>query len=519
MPIDSTSITELLAGLIAWPVDYPVKITGISGDNRKVVSGDLFLACNGPTSQRDAFIEDAIKRGAVAILKEANHDTASFETKTIANHIIPICTVSKDKLKAIVGHIAARFFGDPCQDLTMIGVTGTNGKTSCTQFIAQVLNNTNALQKCGVIGTLGYGFPDQLTASTLTTPDPIDLQSMLSRLKKQDATHVAMEVSSHSLIQHRVTAIPFEVAVLTNLTRDHLDYHETMENYAQAKRLLFLTPGLKKAILNIDDEFGQTLFNEFYSALDCYTYTITPNTNFSSAKQTTTPKPTVWIEDLTLHPKGFSANIASIWGNGELHSTLLGRFNVSNLMAVLTTLCALGFSFKQVLTSLSALSNVPGRMQQFGGKNSPLVIIDYAHTPDALEKALSALREHSDKKIWCIFGCGGNRDKGKRPQMARIAESYSDHVVVTDDNPRFEYPQSIVTEIRQGFKHPSAVQVIHDRAKAITQTIQLANIGDIVLVAGKGHETYQQIGDIQIPFSDTDVVKKALMQSWHSALI
>jgi UDP-N-acetylmuramoyl-L-alanyl-D-glutamate--2,6-diaminopimelate ligase len=483
-------LTTLLQHLISHPLTA-ILISGITSDSREVKPGDLFIAHAGPKANQSYFIEQAIRKGAVAIVKEAETNISSFETTAG----IPIYAIPN--LKQQVAKIAARFYQNPSQHLKFIGVTGTNGKTSCSQFIARILEQHNI--RCGIIGTLGQGFPDHITPGTLTTPGAIELQRTLADLQTQGADYIAMEVSSHSLAQQRVAGIPFETAIFTNLTRDHLDYHGDMEHYSQAKRLLFLTPGLKNAVINADDAFGQQLLAEFSSQFACYGYSIE-----NSAKST------VYADQLQFHAQSISAHIHSPWGEGILQSPLLGRFNVSNLLATLTTLCLLGLPFPQVLAKLSHLPTVPGRMQCVGGGDQPVVVVDYSHTPDSLEKALLALHEHSQQKIWCVFGCGGNRDKGKRPLMAQIAEKYSDHIIITNDNPRFEDPKTITDEILQGIANPQAVIVERDRRAAIAYAITHAQVGDIILVAGKGHETYQIIGDEKIHFDDVEEVKMAL---------
>ncbi len=478
----------LLNGIAPCPLEPAVSITGMTEDSRKVQPGDLFIAYAGPKANRPRFIEQAIEQGAVAILKEAESDTASFELI----ESIPVCAIPR--LNQQVATIAARFYGNPCDTLRFIGITGTNGKTSCALFIAQLLAEQTV--RCGIIGTLGEGFPNEITPGSLTTPGAIDLQHTLASLKQRGATHIAMEVSSHSLVQHRVAGIPFEVAVFTNLTRDHLDYHGDMYHYGEAKRLLFLTPGLKYAVVNADDAFGRDLLAQRQAAA-YYAY---------SLENQPTAVPTVYADNLQFHSRGFSADIRSPWGQGKLNSALLGRFNLSNLLAALTTLCVLGLPFLEVLAQLAHLSTVPGRMQCLGGGGNPLVVVDYAHTPDALEKALMALREHTQQALWCVFGCGGDRDRGKRPLMGQVAESCSDHVVITNDNPRSEDPHVITDEILEGITHKDAVSVIQDRREAIRYALQQARPGDVVLIAGKGHETYQQVGDVRVHFSDVEEV-------------
>ncbi len=503
------NLYTLLKGIAPWPAEQAVSITGMTEDSRKVRPGDLFIAYAGPKSDRPRFIEQAIKNGAVAILKEIESDTPSFEViRNIPTAVIP-------HLKKQVATIAARFYENPSDKLKFIGITGTNGKTSCALFIAHLLAEHQV--RCGIVGTLGAGFPNEITPGTLTTPGAIDLQHTLATLQQRGATQIAMEVSSHSLVQHRVAGIPFETAVFTNLTRDHLDYHGDMYHYGEAKRLLFLTPGLKHAVINADDAFGRDLLG---LTQECGRPARNKDTErnkkvgeppalpayyaYSIEHQNTTV-PTVYADNLKFHSRGFSADIRSPWGEGELHSQLLGRFNLSNLLAALTTLCVSGLPFHSVLAQLTHLSTVPGRMQCLGGGDKPLVVVDYAHTPDALEKALLALREHTEQKLWCVFGCGGDRDAGKRPLMGQIAEAHSDHIVITNDNPRSENPKTITDEILKGIKN-SAVIVEHDRKRAIAYALQHAKPGDVILIAGKGHETYQQIGDTRTHFSDAEEV-------------
>jgi UDP-N-acetylmuramoyl-L-alanyl-D-glutamate--2,6-diaminopimelate ligase len=485
-------LSDLLQPYRADAISYgAIAVSRLCTDSREVQPGDVFIASGGAAAERDQYVQQAINQGVSAVLvdfEELNTITTAVKTP----YSTPIIAIKQ--LKQQVGAIAARFYGNPCQQLQMIGVTGTNGKTSTSQFIAQALQQTGI--RCGIIGTLGSGFPDHIVPGNLTTPGAIALQQTLADLQQQGASHVTMEASSHSLVQHRVADIPFKVAVFTNLTHDHLDYHGTMENYGQAKRLLFLTPTLEHAVINADDAFGRTLLREFAPRLSCYAYSI---------EGRDVSVPTLHARNIRFHSRGLSATIQSPWGEGELHSQLLGRFNISNVLATFATLLALGLPFAEILQYLSHLQTVPGRMQCLGGGESPLVVVDYAHTPDALEKALTAVREHCGGQLWCIFGCGGNRDSAKRPIMAQAAEALSDHVIVTDDNPRWEDPQQITADIWRGFAKPANVLLEHDRKQAIAMAIKQARAGDVVLIAGKGHEPYQQIGEQKLPFSDAEV--------------
>jgi UDP-N-acetylmuramoyl-L-alanyl-D-glutamate--2,6-diaminopimelate ligase len=402
-------------------------------------------------------------------------------------------------LKQEMGRVASYFYNDPSKKMTLIGVTGTNGKTSISQFIAQSLSWSNL--KCGVIGTLGYGFPEYLLSTTYTTPDAITLQRLLSELQHQGAKAVSMEVSSHALDQNRTSGVCFDIAIFSNLTRDHLDYHHDMDHYAAAKKRLFAYPDLKYAVLNLDDNFGLQLAKEFSNTLEVYGYGINP---------IPLKIPFINARHINFNGKGTSMKISSPWGEAIAHSRLMGRFNVNNLLAVLTTLNILGVSFKEAINYLEAIETIPGRMQVLGGGKQPLVVVDYAHSPDALQQVLSALREHTHGKLWCIFGCGGDRDRGKRSLMGQIAERFSDQLVITDDNPRTEQPRQIVADIVQGLLCPWAVEIEHDRGAAIAHVISCANPQDVILVAGKGHENYQIIGSEKIFFSDADEIQKHL---------
>lgn len=489
------NLETLLLDLIDWPTDYPITITGLSADSRTTQPGDLFLAHAATREHHEQHIQQAIENGAVAVLRESFENIENFVVKQYKNHSAPILAVPI--LRSKVGLIAARFYGYPSENVHVVGITGTNGKTSCSQYIAQILEKNQ--HPCGVIGTLGTGFPDNIhaDAASLTTPDAINLQKTLAELKQNGAEYIAMEVSSHSLAQHRVAGVNFEIGVFTNLTQDHLDYHGTMENYGQAKRQLFLSPNLGHAVINADDAFGQTLLSEFSPKISCYAYTL---------QDTETFIPTVSAHNIKLNHHGISAQIKTPWGEGTLKTHLLGKFNLSNLLAVITTLGVLGIPLNDILAHIPKLKTVPGRMQMAGGGKLPLVVVDYAHTPDALEKALTSLREHTHGQLWCVFGCGGNRDKNKRHMMGEIAERFSDQLIITDDNPRFENPEDIANDILKGLLCPWAAEVEHDRHTAIAHAIDCATAGDIILVAGKGHETYQYIAEEKIPFNDMEQV-------------
>ncbi len=464
---------------------FNLKFTSITADSRKVQAGALFLAYPGVHSDGRNYIEQAIQAGATAV---------AWESRDFAwNPAFQIANVGVEGLKDQVGEIAAEYYGQPSQKLSVIGVTGTNGKTSVSQWIAQAL--TFIGQKTAVIGTIGNGFVDAQNEASNTTPDAILLQNILADFATQDARAVVMEVSSHGLHQGRVNGVKFDVAVLTNLSRDHLDYHETMEAYAAAKELLFTWPGLAISVINADDAFGQRVAAKLKAQnKSLLTYGVNQGH--------------VRAIDLQLHQHGLTMQVTTPQGDAIVNAAVLGRFNAYNVLAVLATLLALKVSLQDAVTAVAKLKPVAGRMQQFGGEGKPLVIVDYAHTPDALEKVLATLREQAQGKLICVFGCGGDRDAGKRPMMGCVAAKLADRVIVTSDNPRSEDPARIIAQVVSGID--GAYLAESDRATAIKQAVQSAQSSDIVLVAGKGHEDYQEIGGVKTPFSDAAVALAAL---------
>ncbi|MDX9740953.1 MAG: UDP-N-acetylmuramoyl-L-alanyl-D-glutamate--2,6-diaminopimelate ligase [Gammaproteobacteria bacterium] len=488
-------LAALLHGFAAIDVRDDREVSGLALDSRRVRRGDLFLACAGARDSGVRHIAQAVAAGAVAVACDAG-DTAA----DTADAGIPVIRVQR--LADRIGLIAARFHHQPSRELTIIGVTGTNGKTSCSHYLAQTFSLDGA--PCGVIGTLGYGVPGELRPASHTTPDAITLQEELARLRAAGVRRVAMEVSSHALVQGRVVGVTFAGAVLTNLTRDHLDYHGSVEAYGQAKRRLFESPGLRFAVINRDDAFGRELMRSLRPDIICVSYGIDDDGPAAGEEHVTGA-----ITETSL--TGVRLVIDSSWGTGELVLPLLGRFNVRNALAVIAVLLLSGVSMDEALRRASALRAVPGRMERFGGdERRPLVIIDYAHTPDALEHVLSTLREHAAGRLLCVFGCGGDRDRGKRPLMGAIAARLSDRVIVTDDNPRGEDAGAIVADILAGMPAGAAVEAIADREQAIRTAVAGSVAGDVVLVAGKGHEEYQEIAGRRLPFSDRAVVTSAL---------
>jgi UDP-N-acetylmuramoyl-L-alanyl-D-glutamate--2,6-diaminopimelate ligase len=461
-------------------------------DSRKAQPGTVFAAYPGESRDGRDYIPQAVAQGVDGVLWEADHyqwDPA-----------LGLPNAGVNGLKNRIGEIAAHIYGEPSRSMHMIGITGTNGKTSVAHWVAQALSQAN--RKTAVIGTVGNGFPGALTPALNTTPDAIELQQRLAHYKKQGATACAMEVSSHGLSQGRVNGATFNVAVLTNLSRDHLDYHGDMERYADAKARLFSWPGLEWVVLNVDDAFGQRLESETRPArVAGYGF----------------QRGAVVGNKLRLSQAGLHLDVHTDWGNAELDVPLLGRFNAANLLAVLATLLVSGVKLDDAGKALARITPPPGRMQTLGGQAHPLVVVDYAHTPDALDKVLATLREIvSGGRLICVFGCGGNRDKGKRPLMGQAAVQGADEVWVTSDNPRNEDPRHIIDDIlagTRGFKSDHPVHVEPDRARAIFEAIGGAHQGDVVLVAGKGHEDYQELAGERLPFSDVIVANKAL-EAW-----
>lgn len=484
-------LSQLLQEIVSLPAQADVAVNRLVLDSRQVGSGDVFVAIKGTQQDGRQYIPKAISQGAIAVLAEAD---ASSEPITWQQHV-PIIPIPH--LHTRVAELAVRFYQAPAKQLRMIGVTGTSGKTSCTHFIAQLLQARHI--PCGLIGTLGCGFYGALGDAGLTTPDAITLQAVLRQFVEQGAKAIAMEVSSHSIDQGRINHIAFDIGVFTNLSQDHLDYHGDMASYAAVKRRFLTDSSVKHAIINADDPYGKQWLSELAPHQSVYAYQL-------AAPTEKTAYPVIYTTNIQSTANGTQAQVVTPWGEGILRVPLVGTFNLSNALAVLTVLAVYGIPFNDCLAGIASLHAVPGRMQQLGGQGAPLVVVDYAHKPDALEKVLKALRSHTTGKLVCVFGCGGERDRSKRPLMAAIAEQWADQVIVTNDNPRHESPEAIANEILGGFKHPDKVTVELDRSKAIQKSIQWTRAGDCVLIAGKGAERYQQVGDTKHPFDDVAVV-------------
>ena len=493
-------LSTLLQGLVTLPAGFDRELRGIELDSRKVGPGTLFLACKGLRQDARDFVADAVSQGASAVVVEADGNAAA--PSQLGN--VPVIPLAG--LPGLMHVLAARFYAEPAAQMRMMGITGTNGKTTCCQLLAKVL--TALGHSCGVIGTLGYGRVGQSLSVDLdgpgTTPDAVQLQRILAELREQDVDTVVMELSSHALQQKRVDVDTFALGMFTNLSRDHLDYHGSMAAYGACKRELFRGQHLQVAILNLDDSYSADTRALLPAAAACRTWSLHK------------PEADLYATSLHCNHEGLQLAVAGRWGEFVIRSRLLGSFNAANLLAVLCATFALqsaqaDFDPAAVIAAIEELTPVPGRMQRIGA--GPVeAVVDYAHTPDALEKALLAAREHTTGRVYCVFGCGGNRDTGKRSLMGEVAARLADVIVLTDDNPRNEDGDAIISAIRAGIGAHPAVSVIRDRATAIKTAIARAEPGDMVLVAGKGHESWQEVGEQRLPFSDAQQAANSLSQ-------
>jgi UDP-N-acetylmuramoyl-L-alanyl-D-glutamate--2,6-diaminopimelate ligase len=464
----------------------PIELTGISLDNRDIEPGDAFVAVQGQVGHGLDYARSAVASGAVAVIHDGQ--------KPLPDLDVPFAKVPN--LGNRLGELASRFYAAPSEQMTIAGVTGTNGKTSVTHFLAQSWQRVYG--NAGMVGTLGYGSVGRLQRGAHTTPDALRLQHVLSDCLKADVERLAMEVSSHALVQQRCQTVQFDAAVFTNLSRDHLDYHRDMEEYAAAKRSLFTEYAPAFAIINHDDAHGRQWFGELNGGMQMLSFGLAEGAELRA-------------DIHAMDMEGMTLRVHGPWGSEEVHTCLLGEFNASNLLATAGTLALLGMPWHRVLHQIELMQPVPGRMMRLGGEHGqPVVVIDYAHTPDALESALQALRAHLNGKLVCVFGCGGNRDQGKRPQMGRAAEALADDVFITSDNPRNEPADKIIEDVVAGLEAPGKAWVEPDRATAIRQAIANSKPGDVVLIAGKGHETWQEINGRRVPFSDEAAVRAAL---------
>jgi UDP-N-acetylmuramoyl-L-alanyl-D-glutamate--2,6-diaminopimelate ligase len=468
------------------------RVTGtLYCDSRKVGTGDGFIAWPGAAVDGRKFVPGALAAGARAVLVEAEGAEAfNFAGDAVAAY---------RGLKAATGPIAAAYFDTPTQQLDVLAVTGTNGKTSTAWWLAQAL--TNAGVSCGVIGTLGTGRPPNIEFTGLTTPDPVLLQGQFRKFASEGARACAIEASSIGIVERRLDGTTIRVAIFTNFTQDHLDYHGTMEAYWAAKAELFRWPGLRAAVVNVDDEKGEELARQLKNGgIDLWTASCMRDARLRA-------------QDIGYGDEGLRFTVAEGDARHELQTRLIGQYNVANLLGVIAAMRAQGIALADAVAACGDLLAVPGRMERISLPGQPVVAIDYAHTPDALDKALAALRplaQQRNGRLWCVFGCGGDRDPTKRPVMAAVAEKNADRVVVTSDNPRSEKPEAIISQVLLGLSHHECVQVQADRARAIAETIAGAGPRDVILLAGKGHEDYQEVAGVKHPFSDQDHAQRAL---------
>jgi UDP-N-acetylmuramoyl-L-alanyl-D-glutamate--2,6-diaminopimelate ligase len=460
-------------------------------DSRKVGAGDGFIAWPGAATDGRKFVPNALQQGARACLVElAGSEAYGFDSDAVAAY---------EGLKAATGPIGAVFYGEPSHELDVLAITGTNGKTSTAWWLAQALSNAG--RPCGIVGTLGIGRPPHVEHTGLTTPDPVLMQRHFRRFLQEGAQACAIEASSIGIVERRLDGTRIRVAGFTNFTQDHLDYHGSMEAYWQAKEELFHWPGLQAAVLNVDDEKGEWLEAKLQGGkLDVWTCSCVRPARLQA-------------QDIGYSDAGLRFTIAEGSERHPLQTGVIGQYNVSNLLGVVAMMRAIGVPLKAAVAACADLLPVPGRMERLNEPGKPLVAVDYAHTPDALEKGLQALRPLAQQRggqLWCIFGCGGDRDPTKRPVMAAVAEKNADRVVVTSDNPRSEKPEAIISQVLLGLSHADCVQVEGDRARAIAQTIAAAAPGDVILLAGKGHEDYQEVAGVKHPFSDQAHARDAL---------
>jgi UDP-N-acetylmuramoyl-L-alanyl-D-glutamate--2,6-diaminopimelate ligase len=484
----SADVERLLLGLTDQPLPN-LAVSDLTLDSRMVSEGCLFLAAAGISSHGLEHAQQAAQAGAAAIAYEP---TEGLEIPSVDVPLIPV-----SDLHSVAGVIADRFFGSPSRAMEVIGVTGTNGKTSVTQLTAHALGSAG--YRCGVMGTLGVGMPGRLDPSTHTTPDCVSVHRFLYGLRQRFTSHAALEVSSHALDQGRVAGVHFSTAVLTNLTQDHLDYHGDMESYARAKARLFETSGIRNAVLNLDDPNSDRMLAALPSGVLTVGYSLIGRQAEAAVDEQ------IWATEVHARTGGLKVCVDGDLGMAKVQAPLIGDFNASNLLAVLAVLSCSHIPIEIAVEALARCPTVPGRMEVFRIKDGPTLVVDYAHTPDALQKALAALRAHAGGRLVCVLGCGGDRDRGKRATMGEIAAHYADHVVLTNDNPRTEDPEAIIAEIRAGMPTDFDIVVVADRTAAIRAAAARSGPDDVVLIAGKGHETIQIVGEERLPYSDREV--------------
>ena len=496
------SLTTLLQGFVSRDAVPDIDILNIASNSRAVLENTLFIALAGINSHAIDFAIDAVKSGAVVILYDAGDEycrrRVPLLSKQVQAHWIGI-----EGLDRANGEIVSRFYGEPGKSLKIIGVTGTDGKTSVTHLLTQALGRLG--KSTASIGTLGYGVGNELQPTTHTTPDTVSLQTYLHEFQCRGCEYVVMEVSSHALEQYRVSGCHFDIAVLTNLGRDHLDYHQDMAQYAAAKARLFRDFDLSARVLNADDELGLSLSEELE------TEGMIRYSRLATGKEASAE---VYLLHSEVTDRGLDMQVATPLGEIRASTALMGQFNIDNTLACISTLIALGLEHAQIQLAVNGLQPIPGRMEKFSGNaNTATAVIDFAHTEQALRACLTTSREHTRGKLWCIFGCGGDRDQGKRKGMGRAAEELADRIIITDDNPRTEPAENIVAEIIEGLGEPDRACVVHNRQAAIEYALTQAAADDLVVIAGKGHELEQIVGNQRFPFSDRHVVQRFLATS------
>ncbi len=490
-------LARLLKGYNTIDPVPDIDIVDITSNSRTVRRGSLFIALRGINSQGIDFAIDAVKSGAVAVIYDSEDEYCVRRIPLLGKQV-QTSWIGIKGLDRINGEIVSRFYGEPGRSLKIIGITGTDGKTSVTHLITQAL--TRIGKSVASIGTLGYGIGNKLETATHTTPDAVTLQSYLHEFHQQKCDYVIMEVSSHSLQQYRVSGCQFDIAVLTNLGRDHLDYHQDMEQYAATKGRLFRDFDLSARVLNIDDAFGRQLANEFKSG-GKIRYSALPPKEKQGVE--------VYLLNSEITEQGLDLDVGTPIGEIHASTALMGQFNIDNTLACISSLVALGLEQAEIQLAVTGLQAIPGRMEKFAGDSDrATAVIDFAHTEQALRACLTASREYTSGQLWCVFGCGGDRDQGKRQGMGSAAEELADRIILTDDNPRTEDPERIVTDIREGLANPKNSCVVHNRQAAIEYALTEAKSGDLVVIAGKGHEQEQIIGHERYPFSDRHVVQR-----------
>lgn len=500
MPAIKQSKEILLSELMKGIKDVAASdciVNAIQTDSRLVSAGDLFIALPGVSQHALSYLSEVVAAGAICVLY-AIEDSEKYQQQ-LNDYDGEIIQISVESIRDIAGLVISRFYSEPSKQLDVIGVTGTDGKTSVSRFIAQALAVD---EKVAVIGTTGNGIWGDLVTATHTTPDVLSLHKMLFELKNKQASRVVMEVSSHGIEQKRIAAVDIDTAILTNVSRDHLDYHGTIENYRSIKKRLFTQACIKNIIVNFDDDIGNELAESLQATKNIWAYSLSNIDNKTIN--------CVYAKSIKTNPDGFSVDVVTPVGEVQFTLSLLGRFNVANALSVLCVLLLNNIELKDAARRIENIETAPGRMECFKTNNKPMVVVDFAHTPKALQLALQALSEHCKGKIWCVFGCGGDRDQGKRPLMGAAAEKYADNVVLTDDNPRTEDSVTIIDQVLTGLKDKSKATVEANRQRAIEYAIENAAENDAVLIAGKGHEEYQLIGDLKIPFSDRNIVQQMI---------